>query len=610
MDNFMDKLAERYNAQDMIKANSQAEKAEMNNLEEQVEAYEAVLQEMRKLNYRNTELTEKMVALVDESMQKVKTLQIEAAGGGMDTEAISREMSDAVSKAVGTAVSNMDESMMQSLSDSLKRAIEQPAEELKQSSAAVQTSADSVISATDEVKSGVEDVQSAVNELKNDMAEVRKSIDGTKEDIEYIRLSVEEAADKAPVSGGLSDEEKAELKNEIASVKAAIVGFDTGASSNEEIKTELASIKEAVEALNTGDASGEEIKAELASVKAAIEALNTGDAASEEIKAELASVKAAVEALNTGDASDEEVKNGIAAVKTTVAEIKTAVDEVAGRTSDKSFAEELKNALTEAYGAIEGANNNISSTRGAVEEAKLGIADTKAAVEAGKNSLEDVRARVEETRTGIDGIQGAADEIRVGLTSIESRLNELGEANNTDVRDSIEQINTITAELKAAMLDIYDSLNDAKKTITEVRSQQNALVQGQEDRTKEEKRDLRVRVTDIGIVAGRLETAIEEVKIAAEKLNTEDEKEEEGIDEVLEERFKQNEDFMHKESVKVYRNVQAILNEKSEKQNDSNDLNRKTIEQKVSRVHGVAVFSLIVGIINLAVIILRIFGII
>ena len=162
MDNFMDKLAERYNAQDMIKANSQAEKAEMNNLEEQVEAYEAVLQEMRKLNYRNTELTEKMVALVDESMQKVKTLQIEAAGGGMDTEAISREMSDAVSKAVGTAVSNMDESMMQSLSDSLKRAIEQPAEELKQSSAAVQTSADSVISATDEVKSGVEDVQSAV----------------------------------------------------------------------------------------------------------------------------------------------------------------------------------------------------------------------------------------------------------------------------------------------------------------------------------------------------------------------------------------------------------------------------------------------------------------
>ena len=52
MDNFMDKLAEKYNAQDMIRANSQAETAQMQSLQDQVEAYEAVLQEMRKLNYK------------------------------------------------------------------------------------------------------------------------------------------------------------------------------------------------------------------------------------------------------------------------------------------------------------------------------------------------------------------------------------------------------------------------------------------------------------------------------------------------------------------------------------------------------------------------------
>ena len=109
MDNFMDKLAEKYNAQDLIRANSQAETAQMQSLQDQVEAYEAVLQEMRKLNYRNTELTEKMYALVDESMEKVKTLKLEAAAGGVDNEAVSREMSEAVSKAVGAAVGNMDE---------------------------------------------------------------------------------------------------------------------------------------------------------------------------------------------------------------------------------------------------------------------------------------------------------------------------------------------------------------------------------------------------------------------------------------------------------------------------------------------------------------------
>ncbi len=104
MDNFMDKLAERHNAQDMIRANSQAETTQIRNLEDQVEAYEAVLQEMRKLNYKNTELTEKMYALVDESIEKVHSLQLEVSEGKVDADTISREMSDAVSRAVNEAV--------------------------------------------------------------------------------------------------------------------------------------------------------------------------------------------------------------------------------------------------------------------------------------------------------------------------------------------------------------------------------------------------------------------------------------------------------------------------------------------------------------------------
>lgn len=88
MDNFMDKLAQRYNAQEMIRANSQAETNQMESLREQVEAYEAVLQEMRKLNYKNTELTEKMYSLVDESMEKVRTLKLEASETGNNAELI------------------------------------------------------------------------------------------------------------------------------------------------------------------------------------------------------------------------------------------------------------------------------------------------------------------------------------------------------------------------------------------------------------------------------------------------------------------------------------------------------------------------------------------
>ena len=38
MDNFMDKLAQKYNAQEMIRANAQAEASEMQRLQEQVAA--------------------------------------------------------------------------------------------------------------------------------------------------------------------------------------------------------------------------------------------------------------------------------------------------------------------------------------------------------------------------------------------------------------------------------------------------------------------------------------------------------------------------------------------------------------------------------------------
>jgi hypothetical protein len=65
MDNFVDKVSQRINAQEMIRANAQAEANEMQRLQEQVAQYEAILQDMRKLNYKNSELTDKIGAMVD-----------------------------------------------------------------------------------------------------------------------------------------------------------------------------------------------------------------------------------------------------------------------------------------------------------------------------------------------------------------------------------------------------------------------------------------------------------------------------------------------------------------------------------------------------------------
>lgn len=65
MDSFMDKLAQKFNAQDMIKANAQAEAAEMERLQKQMEQYEACLNEMQELNHRNVEAMSRISEMVD-----------------------------------------------------------------------------------------------------------------------------------------------------------------------------------------------------------------------------------------------------------------------------------------------------------------------------------------------------------------------------------------------------------------------------------------------------------------------------------------------------------------------------------------------------------------
>ena len=75
MDNFMDKLAQKFSAQEMIKANSQAEAEELKRLQMQVSEYEKILQEMRKLNYKNTELSEKLDLMIGDNADKIQGMK-------------------------------------------------------------------------------------------------------------------------------------------------------------------------------------------------------------------------------------------------------------------------------------------------------------------------------------------------------------------------------------------------------------------------------------------------------------------------------------------------------------------------------------------------------
>lgn len=72
MDNFIDKLAQKFSAQDMIRANLAAEAKETKKLREKMESYETLLQEMRQINLKNMESAERVNLMLQEGAQADK----------------------------------------------------------------------------------------------------------------------------------------------------------------------------------------------------------------------------------------------------------------------------------------------------------------------------------------------------------------------------------------------------------------------------------------------------------------------------------------------------------------------------------------------------------
>lgn len=87
MDMFMDKLAQKLNAQEIIKANTAADTKEMNKLKNQIEEYNECLDRLKKLveegeaAFKNAQASRQNIdQLTEESILKIRDIQDENAG--------------------------------------------------------------------------------------------------------------------------------------------------------------------------------------------------------------------------------------------------------------------------------------------------------------------------------------------------------------------------------------------------------------------------------------------------------------------------------------------------------------------------------------------------
>ncbi len=507
MDNFMDKLAEKYNATDMIKANSQAETAQMQSLQEQVESYETVLQEMRKLNYKNSELTEKMYALVDESLEKVRTLQIEAKEGGATPEAASIEMSEAVGRAVSEAVDSMD---ISGIKDQLF--------EIRQSNTNTEESLSAVAAAVASMQSG------SSNVTRDEILEaIKETDDSLRDQMNAIATAIQQ------------------LPNSVVSETREI----SSSTDISELEETLKAVQDSVGSMSDKLGSIDEMIRELKDKEPAVQTVN---------------MAAPVEAPdmsgienNTKDILDkiEELRQA-SQIGSINAESLSAIAQSGTKTQD---------LLTEIKASLQ-------------EQADRAIPEPAPAVEFDNS----------EVLNAIEGIKGSIAELSEAQR--EAASSAPAEA-PTDYSPNFEELNLSLRTLRSATDENRNALKSALDSASYGIKQDNREIVG---------------------VLQRLNSTISTnfdpiLKEEEEKIKTEE------AHKFLDDRMKQTEDFMHKESVKVYRNVQAVLNEKSDKQTESLEEAIKKIANGVSAVKKIAIVSMILGMADLAVLILYITGV-
>lgn len=95
MDNFIDKLAQKFTAGEVIKANSVAEERELKRLRQQVAEYENCLQEMRKVQMINTQTAQNLHDLMVESAENLRSLTKESTDSFQN---LTKESTDTVQK--------------------------------------------------------------------------------------------------------------------------------------------------------------------------------------------------------------------------------------------------------------------------------------------------------------------------------------------------------------------------------------------------------------------------------------------------------------------------------------------------------------------------------
>lgn len=213
-------------------------------------------------------------------------------------------------------------------------------------------------------------------------------------------------------------------------------------------------------------------------------------------------------------------------------------------------------------------------------------------------SSANINRLVDEAVAKIQAIQQDTHPETQGLAELQEQLSERMDALKKQVSDTLGSLESQTSERLESLEKLTEERLGSLEKLTEERL-------GSLEKLTEEKLGLLEK--QIGEQLSALEKQTEEPTDAIEQQITEKfgglEKNMgetlDRIDKQLAERFTTLEDNVHKECVKVYRNVQAVVVEESGKQSETVSGSASTVKKmggKVSAILGISVAALIVSL--------------
>ncbi|MDE7259547.1 MAG: hypothetical protein K2N77_09980, partial [Lachnospiraceae bacterium] len=79
MDTFIDKIAQKRNAQEMIRANMTAEAVKMEQMENQMKEYDAIMQEIRQVNLKTATNVSELQKALEDCISRLEAMQAQDA---------------------------------------------------------------------------------------------------------------------------------------------------------------------------------------------------------------------------------------------------------------------------------------------------------------------------------------------------------------------------------------------------------------------------------------------------------------------------------------------------------------------------------------------------